>query len=161
VDLLWIGARTSVNPILVRELAGCLAGVDIPVLVKNPVNPDLDAWIGALERFDHVGIRRLGAVHRGFSTLDNGPFRNAPQWQIPIRLMSLLPDLPVLCDPSHIAGSRALLFPICVKALEIGAHGFMIESHIHPDEALSDGEQQLKPHDLHDFLRQLNIGTQS
>lgn len=161
IDVLWIGARTSVNPILVGELAKSLRGVDIPVLVKNPVNPDLDAWIGALERFDFVGIRRLAAVHRGFSTLDNGPFRNAPQWQIPMRLMSLLPDLPVICDPSHIAGSRSLLFPICVKALEMGAHGFMIESHIHPDEALSDGEQQLQPHDLHDFLRQLNIGTQS
>ncbi|MDZ4716063.1 MAG: chorismate mutase [Cytophagales bacterium] len=145
VDILWIGARTTVNPFSVQEIADALQGVDIPVMVKNPVNPDLDLWIGALERLERAGIKRMAAIHRGFSSFEKGPFRNAPMWDIPIELMTRVPGLEVFCDPSHIAGSRELLSMIAQKALDLDMSGLMIESHMNPDAAWSDSRQQVTP----------------
>ena len=147
IDVLWVGARTSVNPFAVQEIADALQGVDIPVLVKNPVNPDLALWIGALERLNKAGITKLAAVHRGFSTYEKTLYRNRPQWELPIELMRRLPDLPLLCDPSHICGRRDLLQAVAQKAMDLNFDGLMIKSHIRPDEALSDAEQQLTPTD--------------
>ena len=148
VDILWIGARTSVNPFAVQEIADALKGVDIPVLVKNPINPDLELWIGAMERFNQAGITKIGAIHRGFSSYEQTKFRNAPQWQIPIELKRRYPDLPLICDPSHIAGDSSLIAPISQKAMDIDFDGLMIESHINPKEAWSDAKQQITPSDL-------------
>lgn len=145
IDCLWIGARTTVNPFLVQELAVSLVGVDIPVFVKNPINPDLELWIGALERFYNSGIRKLGAIHRGFSSYEKSKYRNVPNWQIPIELKRRLPQLPVLCDPSHIGGSRDLLASISQTAMDLSFEGLMIEVHPNPEEALSDKDQQLVP----------------
>ena len=129
VDLLWIGARTSANPFAMQELAGALRGVDIPVLVKNPVNPDLELWIGAIERLYNAGLRRLGAIHRGFSSYDRTIYRNQPQWHIPIELRRRLPQLPLLCDPSHIGGKRELIAPLSQEAMDLGFDGLIVESH--------------------------------
>ena len=144
VDLLWIGARTSANPFAMQELAGALRGVDIPVLVKNPVNPDLELWIGAIERLYNAGLRRLGAIHRGFSSYDRTIYRNQPQWHIPIELRRL-PQLPLLCDPSHIGGKRELIAPLSQEAMDLGFDGLIVESHCTPDEAWSDKQQQVTP----------------
>ena len=144
VDLLWIGARTSANPFAMQELAGALRGVDIPVLVKNPVNPDLELWIGAIERLYNAGLRRLGAIHRGFSSYDRTIYRNQPQWHIPIELRRRLPQLP-LCDPSHIGGKRELIAPLSQEAMDLGFDGLIVESHCTPDEAWSDKQQQGTP----------------
>ena len=147
VDLLWIGARTSANPFAMQEIADVLkdAGKDIPVLVKNPVNPDLELWIGALERLYNAGIRRLGVIHRGFSTYGPQIYRNHPQWRIPLELRSRFPALPIICDPSHIGGKRELIASLSQQALDMGFDGLIIESHCDPDCAWSDRNQQITP----------------
>ncbi|TND08574.1 MAG: chorismate mutase [Bacteroidetes bacterium] len=157
VDILWIGARTTVNPFTVQEIADALSGTDIPVLVKNPVNPDLHLWIGALERINRAGIKKLAAIHRGFSTAIPTQYRNAPLWEIPIGLKSQFPQLPVICDPSHIAGKRELLHDAAQRALDLHFDGLMIETHIHPDKALSDAQQQITPAQLEKFLDELVV----
>lgn len=157
IDILWVGARTTVNPFSVQEIANALKGVDIPVLVKNPINPDLQLWLGAIERIHQAGITRLGAIHRGFSSGQNGRFRNAPQWKIPIELKRLLPNLPMICDPSHICGNRDNLLEISQKALDLAMDGLMLESHPNPDEAWSDKNQQLTPEALAGLLSDLKL----
>ncbi len=155
VNMLWIGARTTPNPFSVQALADALAGVDVPVLVKNPVNPDLDLWVGALERLNRCGIRRLVAVHRGFSWSGRTAFRNAPMWEFPIRLMAACPGLPMLCDPSHIAGRAERLAEVAQQALDLNFSGLMIEAHPDPANAMSDGEQQVTPAALGTLLQGL------
>lgn len=155
IDLLWIGARTSVNPFTVQEIADALSGVDVIVLVKNPINPDLDLWIGAIERIARAGITKIGAIHRGFSAYEKTIYRNQPNWQLPIELRRRLPDIPVICDPSHIAGSRQFLHEISQKAMDLNFDGLMIESHNDPSVALSDAAQQLTPNDLRELLSRL------
>ena len=145
IDLLWIGARTVVNPFAMQELADALRGVDIPVLVKNPVNPDLELWIGGLQRLNDAGVRRLGAIHRGFSSYDKRIYRNPPLWHIPIELRRRIPNLPIFGDPSHTGGSRELIAPLCQQAMDLGYDGLIIESHCHPDTAWSDASQQVTP----------------
>jgi chorismate mutase len=145
VDILWVGARTTVNPFSVQEIADSLKGVDIPVMVKNPVNPDLELWIGALERLNKAGIKKLAAIHRGFSSFEKSPFRNLPMWEMPIELKTRIPDLDIICDPSHISGNRDLIPFIAQKALDLEMVGLMIESHITPDAAWSDAKQQVTP----------------
>ena len=151
IDILWIGARTSANPFAMQELADSLRGIDIPVLVKNPVNPDLELWIGALERINGAGITRLGAIHRGFSSIDQKIYRNAPMWHIPIELHRRYPQLPIICDPSHIGGRRDLIAPLCQQAMDMGFAGLIVESHCNPDTAWSDAKQQVIP-DVLDFI---------
>lgn len=145
IDILWVGARTSANPFAMQALADSLRGVDVPVLVKNPVNPDLELWIGALERINQAGIKRLAAIHRGFSSYDKKIYRNLPMWQIPIELHRRIPDLPIFCDPSHIGGSRELVAPLCQQAMDLGFEGLIVESHCEPDKAWSDAKQQVTP----------------
>lgn len=157
VDILWVGARTSANPFAVQEIADALEGVDIPVLVKNPVNPDLDLWIGAIERIYNAGIRRIGAIHRGFSTYDKKIYRNLPQWHIPIELKRQIPNLPLICDPSHIGGKRELIAPLCQQAMDLNYDGLIIESHCNPDKAWSDAAQQVTPEVLDLILSTLVI----
>jgi chorismate mutase len=156
VDILWVGARTTVSPFAVQEIAEALKGVDIPVLVKNPINTDLGLWLGAIERLYNVGLRKVAAIHRGFSTYVKMEFRNDPKWQIPIELKRLLPDLPLICDPSHIAGKRQFIEPLSQMALDLGIQGLMIESHVDPDHALSDAEQQVTPAELGRLLARLH-----
>lgn len=155
VDLLWIGARTTVNPFAVSELAQALKGVDIPVLVKNPIHPELALWKGAIERLAKVGIHKLGAIHRGFHAYQKTKFRNEPLWQIPLDLKSEFPDLPLICDPSHIGGNRSVIFDISQRALDLSYDGLMIETHFDPDNALSDPKQQVTPEALIDILENL------
>jgi len=155
VDILWIGARTTVSPFSVQEIANALRGVDIAVMVKNPINAELGLWLGAIERFYNVGIRKLAAIHRGFSTYIEMEFRNEPNWPIPIELKRVLPNLPLICDPSHIAGNRQLIEPLSQTALDLGIDGLMIESHIDPDSALSDARQQITPQVLCRMLNRL------
>lgn len=157
VDLLWIGARTTANPFAVQEIAEALQGVDIPVLVKNPVNPDLELWIGALERLSNVGLTRIGAIHRGFSSFDKKIYRNLPQWHIPIELKRRYPDLPIICDPSHIGGKRDLIAPLSQQAMDLGFEGLIIETHCDPDNAWSDASQQVTPSRLKEILNGLVI----
>ncbi len=157
VDILWIGARTSVNPFAVQEIADELKGVDIPVLIKNPINPDLELWIGAFERIAGAGITKLGAIHRGFSSFEKIKYRNAPQWQLALELHRRLPELPIICDPSHMAGKREYIKELSQKALDLGVNGLMIESHCNPDVALSDSKQQFTPADLGCLLKELVI----
>ena len=152
VDMLWIGARTSANPFLMQEIADALASSDIPVLVKNPVSPDLELWIGALERLNRAGVRKLGVVHRGFFTMEPGPYRNDPGWRIAIELRSRFPELPFFADPSHMGGDRKYLRELSQRAMDLGLEGLMIESHCNPDKALSDAKQQLTPEDLRVLL---------
>jgi chorismate mutase len=156
VNLLWIGARTSANPFAVQEIADALEGSDIPVLIKNPVNPDLDLWIGGIERLYRAGIRKLGVVHRGFSSADKKIYRNLPQWHIPIELRRRFPNLLMFCDPSHIGGKRELIAPISQQAMDLNFDGLMIESHCDPDEAWSDKEQQITP-DVLDYILNLLV----
>ena len=155
VDILWIGARTTVNPFSVQEIADALKGHDIPVLVKNPINPDLQLWIGALERISQAGITKLGAIHRGFSPNSESKYRNDPKWKLAIELKRLLPDLPIVCDPSHIGGSRELIEPVAQKAFDLQMEGLMIEAHINPDVALSDAKQQVTPAKLKTILDEI------
>jgi chorismate mutase len=155
VDMLWIGARTSVNPFTVQEITEALKGVDVMVFVKNPINPDIELWNGAIERVAKAGIKRLGAIHRGFSTYEKTTYRNQPNWQLPIELRRRIPNLPIICDPSHIAGAREYIYEISQKAMDLNFDGLMIESHINPDIALSDASQQLTPNDLKELLSRL------
>jgi len=152
VDLVWLGARTTANPFLVQEIADALKDTDIPVLVKNPVNPDIDLWIGALERLNRAGIRKLGVIHRGFSTADKIKYRNDPQWQMAIELRSRHPELPFFVDPSHMAGCKDYIQELSQRSLDLGFEGLMIESHCNPSCALSDAKQQLTPDELSDLL---------
>lgn len=157
VDIIWIGARTSANPFAMQALADSLSGVDIPVLVKNPINPDLELWIGAMERLNQAGIKRLAAIHRGFSSYDNKIYRNAPMWQIPIELRRRIPELPIICDPSHIGGRRNLIAPLSQQAMDLGFDGLIVETHCSPNEAWSDAAQQVTPDELYNILSQLTI----
>lgn len=156
IDILWIGARTTANPFAMQEIADALKGVDIPVLVKNPVNPDLELWIGALERINQAGLKRLAAIHRGFSAYDKRIYRNLPQWHIPIELRRRIPNLPILCDPSHIGGKRELVAPLCQQAMDLGFDGLIVESHCNPDCAWSDAAQQVTP-DILDYILNLLV----
>lgn len=151
-DVLWIGARTTTNPFSVQEIADALKGVDIPVFIKNPINPDLQLWIGGIERIQKAGITKIGAIHRGFSNFGNTEYRNAPMWHLPIELKRLLPELPIICDPSHICGRRDTLQKVAQKAADLDYDGLMLESHITPDEAWSDAKQQVTPEQLADLL---------
>ncbi|MBQ2073175.1 MAG: bifunctional 3-deoxy-7-phosphoheptulonate synthase/chorismate mutase type II [Bacteroidaceae bacterium] len=156
IDILWVGARTTANPFAVQSLADTLKGVDVPVLVKNPVNPDLELWIGALQRINQAGIKRMGAIHRGFSSYEKKLYRNMPMWQIPIELHRRMPGLPILCDPSHISGRRDLIAPLCQQAMDIGMDGLIVESHCEPDKAWSDASQQVTP-DVLDYILSMLI----
>ncbi len=157
IDILWIGARTTANPFAVQEIADALQGVDIPILIKNPVNPDLELWIGAVERIYNAGIKRIGVIHRGFSSYDEKLYRNLPQWHIPIELKRRLPNLPILCDPSHIGGKRELIAPLSQQAMDLNYDGLIIESHCNPDCAWSDKDQQVTPDVLSYILNLLVI----
>ena len=156
IDVLWIGARTTANPFAVQELADSLRGVDVPVLVKNPVNPDLELWIGALERINGAGVKRIGAIHRGFSSYDKKIYRNTPMWHIPIELRRRIPNIPIICDPSHIGGKRELIAPLCQQAMDLGMDGLIVESHCNPDSAWSDAKQQVTP-DILDYILNLLV----
>lgn len=161
VDILWIGARTTVNPFSVQEIADALKGVDVPVMIKNPVNPDLELWMGALERIERAGIRQMAAIHRGFSSFEKGPFRNAPMWDLAIELKTRVPGLEMFCDPSHISGNRELIAMVSQKALDLDMAGLMIESHLNPDAAWSDAKQQVTPSSLTYILDHLVVRTAS
>lgn len=157
VDILWIGARTTVSPFIVQEIAEALRGTSKVVLVKNPVNPDLALWLGAVERLHTADIKNLGVIHRGFSTYEKTKYRNNPEWQIPIDLQSRFPDLPLLLDPSHIAGRRDIIFDLCQTALDLNYDGLMIETHFDPDNAWSDAAQQITPKTLDQITVDLRI----
>jgi len=159
IDVLWIGARTSANPFSVQEIADALQGVDIPVMVKNPVNADLALWIGALERMANAGIHKLVAIHRGFSTFEPTHYRNAPMWKLPMELKRQFPQLPLICDPSHIAGQRDLIYRVSQKAMDVGMQGLMIETHPDPENALSDAAQQVTPLQLAHIWGELELRT--
>jgi chorismate mutase len=161
VDILWVGARTTVNPFSVQEVADALKGVDIPVMVKNPINPDVELWLGALERLNKAGITKMAAIHRGFSSFEKGPFRNVPMWDLAIELKTRVPDLDMICDPSHIAGNRDLISFVSQKALDLDMAGLMIESHINPDAAWSDAKQQVTPAALSKIIEELVVRTQT
>ena len=152
LDALWIGARTTDNPFLVQEIADALAGSDTPVYIKNPVHPDPELWAGAVERLQRAGVRRIGLVLRGFTTPESGPCRNAPLWHLAVGMRTRFPELPLLVDPSHIAGERSLVPEIAQKALDLGLDGLMVEVHAHPEAALSDAAQQLSPADFRSLL---------
>jgi chorismate mutase len=155
VDMLWIGARTTVNPFYVQEIAEALRGVDIPVFVKNPIHPELGLWLGAFERLHKVGVKQLAAIHRGFYSYEKVAFRNDPKWEIPIKLREEIRDLPIICDPSHIAGKAALVEDIAQTAMDINLDGLMIETHHNPSVALSDAEQQVTPKELNSIMNNL------
>lgn len=161
IEVLWIGARTSANPFAMQAIADSLKGIDIPVMVKNPVNPDLELWIGAMERINQAGIKRIAAIHRGFSSYDKKIYRNLPMWQIPIELRRRIPELPIICDPSHIGGRRELVAPLCQQAMDLGFNGLIIECHCDPDKAWSDAKQQITPDILDYILGLLVIRDQS
>ena len=155
VDMLWIGARTTVNPFSVQEVADALRGVDVPVLIKNPINPDLELWSGGIERLQKVGVKQVGMIHRGFSSYGNTQFRNAPMWHLPIEMKRRFPGMPLICDPSHICGNRALLQSVSQKSIDLDFDGLMLESHIDPDNAWSDAKQQVTPERLLEMLNDL------
>ncbi len=155
VDVLWIGARTTVNPFSVQQIADALKGVKLPVLIKNPVNADIKLWIGAVERIQAVGIESIGLIHRGFTSFGNTEYRNAPMWQIPIEMKRLLPNYPMICDPSHICGNRENLLSISQKSVDLDYDGIMIETHCNPDAALTDKNQQITPVQLTQLLANL------
>jgi chorismate mutase len=155
VDILWIGARTTVNPFSVQEVADALKGVDIPVLVKNPINPDLELWSGALERLQKVGMQDVGMIHRGFSSYGNTEYRNAPMWHLPIEMKRRFPEMLLICDPSHICGNRHMLQQVAQKSIDLDFGGLIIESHIDPDNAWSDAKQQITPQVLSIMLADL------
>jgi chorismate mutase len=157
VDILWIGARTTVSPFIVQEIADALQGTDKPVLIKNPVNPDLSLWLGAVERFYTAGINNLGVIHRGFSAYEKTRYRNNPEWQLPIDLQNRFPDLPLILDPSHIAGRRDIIFDLCQTALDLNYDGLMVETHHDPDNAWSDASQQITPAALVKIMNDLKI----
>jgi len=155
VDVLWIGARTTVNPFSVQEVADALRGVDIPILIKNPINPDLELWSGAIERMQKAGIRHIGLIHRGFSSYGNTEFRNAPMWHLPIEMKRRYPEMLLICDPSHICGTRTLLQDVAQKSIDLDFGGLMLESHIDPDNAWSDAKQQVTPERLREIMDSL------
>lgn len=157
IDILWIGARTSANPFAMQEIADALKGADIPVMIKNPVNPDLELWIGAVERIYNAGIRKIAVIHRGFSSYDKRLYRNLPQWHIPIEFRRRYPHIPLFCDPSHIGGKRDLIAPLCQQAMDLGFDGLIVESHCNPDCAWSDASQQVTPDTLSYILNMLVI----
>ncbi len=161
IDMIWIGARTVVNPFSVQEIANELRKVNIPVMIKNPVSPDLNLWFGAIERINLSGIQKIIAVHRGFNCISVKRFRNDPLWEIPIELKRLFPDIPLVCDPSHIAGRKEYIKEISQKAFNLGIEGLMIESHIDPENALTDIAQQLSPAELKELLKSLEFMTSS
>lgn len=161
INFFWLGARTTANPFSVQELAEALKGVDCTVMVKNPIHPDLQLWIGAIERVMQCGVENIAAIHRGFHTSAKNTFRNTPMWQIPIELKVQFPDLAMICDPSHICGRRDLIFDVAQNALDLGMNGLMIESHSHPETALSDKNQQLTPSRLSDLLDNLQVKEKS
>ena len=152
VDVLWIGARTTVNPFSVQEIADALRGVDIPVLIKNPVHPDLDLWCGGIERLQKAGLQQVGMIHRGFASYGNTEFRNAPMWHLPIEMKRRFPEMLLICDPSHICGNRTLLQSVAQKSIDLDFGGLMLESHIDPDHAWSDAKQQVTPERLAEML---------
>jgi chorismate mutase len=152
IDIIWIGARTTANPFAVQEIADALRGINVPVLIKNPVNPDLELWIGAFERLNRAGIKKLGAIHRGFSSYDKTEFRNQPQWQIPIELRRRIPQLPIITDPSHITGKSDRILDVSQEAMDLNFDGLIIESHICPAKAWSDAAQQVTPAQLKDII---------
>ena len=154
IDILWIGARTTANPFAMQALADSMRGIDKPVFVKNPVNPDLELWIGGMERINQAGVRHMAAIHRGFSSYDKKIYRNTPMWQIPIELRRRIPNLPIVCDPSHIGGRRELVAPLCQQAMDLGFDGLIVESHCDPDCAWSDAKQQVTP-DVLDYILSL------
>lgn len=156
-DMLWIGARTSANPFAMQQIADALKGYDIPVLVKNPVSPDLELWIGAVQRLNKAGIQQLGVIHRGFSSYGNNVYRNPPQWDIPIELRRRYPNLPIICDPSHMGGTRDLIAPLSQEAMDLGFEGLIVECHNCPENAWSDAKQQLTPEDFRKVLDSLVI----
>ncbi|PZD77711.1 bifunctional 3-deoxy-7-phosphoheptulonate synthase/chorismate mutase type II [Mesonia sp. K7] len=160
IDILWIGARTTVSPFNVQEIAEVLRGTNKTVLIKNPVNPDLSLWIGAIERFLNQDVKNLGAIHRGFSSYNNSTYRNVPEWQIAIDLQSEFPEMPIILDPSHIAGRRDLIFELCQTALDLNYNGLMVETHHNPDKAWSDSQQQITPQTLLKFLSELKVRKQ-
>lgn len=161
IDILWVGARTTCNPFAVQELADSLRGVDVPVLVKNPVNPDLELWIGALERLSGAGVERMAVIHRGFSSYEKRIYRNPPMWHLPIELHRRIPQLPMLCDPSHIGGASELVAPLCQQAMDLGFDGLIIESHCSPANAWSDAKQQVTPDVLDFILEKLVIRSET
>ncbi len=161
VDVLWIGARTTVNPFSVQEIADVLKGVNIPVMIKNPVNADVQLWLGAIERINNAGITNIAAIHRGFHFYGKNKYRNMPLWQLPIELKTILPHLPIICDPSHISGNTELIPHVAQKALDLGMDGLMIESHNNPKVALSDAQQQLTPSELNNLIDKLIIRNQA
>ena len=160
VDVLWIGARTSVNPFAVQEIADALEGVKIPIMVKNPINPDLNLWIGAIERLKKSGLDQIAAIHRGFSIYKHPKYRNIPNWEIPIALKENFPDIPLICDPSHISGKREGLLEVSQKALDLNFDGLMIETHPNPDKAWSDAQQQITPIQLKKILSELKLRSE-
>ena len=151
VDILWIGARTTVNPFSVQEVADALRGVNIPVLIKNPIHPDLELWCGGIERLQKVGVKQIGMIHRGFSNYGNTEYRNAPMWHLPIEMKRRFPEMLLICDPSHICGNRTMLQAVAQKSIDLDFGGLMIESHIDPDNAWSDATQQVTPVRLAEF----------
>ncbi|UAB85983.1 bifunctional 3-deoxy-7-phosphoheptulonate synthase/chorismate mutase type II [Zunongwangia sp. SCSIO 43204] len=157
VDILWIGARTTVSPFIIQEIADALKGTDKPVLIKNPVNPDLALWLGAVERMYTADIKNLGVIHRGFSSYEKSKYRNNPEWQIAIELQNKFPDLPLILDPSHIAGRRDIIFDLCQTALDLNFDGLMVETHWDPDNAWSDAKQQITPETLVQIMKDLKI----
>ena len=157
VDILWIGARSTVSPFIVQEIADALEGTDKIVLVKNPVNPDLALWLGGIERLYSANIKKLGVIHRGFSTYEKTNYRNNPEWQLPIELQNRFPDMPLICDPSHIAGRRDILQDISQTALDLNFDGLMIETHTNPDKAWSDAAQQITPKVLIKMMEDLKM----
>ncbi len=161
VDFLWIGARTTVNPFSVQEIADALRGVDVPVLVKNPVNADLELWIGAIERIQKAGITKIAAIHRGFSSNDKSQYRNKPMWELPIELKRRMPGIPMICDPSHICGNTELIFPVSQTAIDLDYEGLMIETHNNPTVALSDAKQQITPAQLDDIIDRIVVRLSS
>ncbi|RME19585.1 MAG: 3-deoxy-7-phosphoheptulonate synthase [Bacteroidetes bacterium] len=157
IDAVWIGARTTTNPFSVNEIAAALQNTSIPVMIKNPMHPEIKLWIGAIERIINVGITNIAAIHRGFFYYGNEKYRNKPLWQLPLELKTIFPDIPLICDPSHIAGKREYLYEIAQKAMNIGMNGLMIETHIHPSTALSDREQQITPRELKQLLSNIKF----
>ena len=157
VDVLWIGARTTVNPFAVQEIANALKGVDIPLMIKNPLNPEVNLWVGAIERFADAGLTKLAAIHRGFFAYNNTKYRNIPQWQLAIELRRRIPGIPMICDPSHIAGKRSLIYEVSQKAIDMNYDGLMIETHVNPEKALSDNAQQVTPQQLNEILEKLVV----
>ena len=157
IDILWIGARSTVSPFIVQEIADALKGTEKIVLVKNPVNPDLSLWMGGIERLHSSNIKNLGLIHRGFSTYEKSKYRNIPEWQIPVEVMNRFPDLPMICDPSHISGNRNLIFDVSQTALDLNYDGLMIETHSDPDNAWSDASQQVTPKRLVEIMKDLKM----